>query len=119
MSEQAKEIDQAVGGNIRRIRMLLGLSQEKTGAVLGVTFQQVQKYEKGSNRISPGRLVILARYFDVPLLEFFKGVELPDADHAVPIVNKTHAQLTEAFDAISNKAVRSAAVDAVRAMGGH
>lgn len=62
-----EEVDKAVGLAVRFHRMKAGMSQEKLGALLGVTFQQVQKYEKGVNRIGPGRLYTLAQVFGVPI----------------------------------------------------
>ncbi len=60
-------IDVHVGSRLRMRRMLVGMSQEKLGEHLDLTFQQVQKYEKGSNRISASRLFDMARILDQPL----------------------------------------------------
>ena len=70
-------IDIHVGGRVRLRRTLLGLSQEKLGDALGLTFQQVQKYERGVNRIGASRLFDLARVLDVPIGFFFD--DMPDA----------------------------------------
>lgn len=77
-------IDVHVGKRVRTRRMLIGLSQEKLGDALGVTFQQVQKYEKGSNRISASRLQGIARLLDVPVAYFFEDapVGMPMAPEA-------------------------------------
>lgn len=64
-------IDIHVGGRVRLRRMLLGFSQEKLGDALGLTFQQVQKYERGANRIGASRLFDLSRVLDVPVSFFF------------------------------------------------
>lgn len=64
-------IDVHVGGRMRLRRTLLGLSQEKLGEMIGLTFQQVQKYERGTNRVSCSRLFDLARALDVPVSYFF------------------------------------------------
>lgn len=61
-----------VGARIRMRRMILGISQEKLGATLGVTFQQVQKYEKGATRVGAGRLLEIANYLGVPVSYFFE-----------------------------------------------
>jgi transcriptional regulator with XRE-family HTH domain len=58
-------LDAEIGGRIRHIRKLRGLSQTELGVVLGVTFQQIQKYERGTNRISASALVLLARALDI------------------------------------------------------
>ncbi|WP_370675006.1 helix-turn-helix domain-containing protein [Pleomorphomonas sp. PLEO] len=64
--------DVHVGTRIRMRRMILGISQEKLGTVLGVTFQQVQKYEKGATRVGAGRLLEIANYLGVPVSYFFE-----------------------------------------------
>ena len=64
-------IDVHVGSRVRLRRMMLGMSQEKLGAALGLTFQQVQKYERGTNRIGSSRLYQLSRILDVPVSFFF------------------------------------------------
>ena len=64
-------IDVHVGSRLRMRRMLVGMSQEKLGESLDLTFQQIQKYEKGSNRISASRLFDMARILDVPVQFFF------------------------------------------------
>ena len=66
-------IDKHVGSRARMRRMMLGLSQEKIADALGLTFQQVQKYEKGANRISASRLHQLAGILQVPVPFFFEG----------------------------------------------
>ncbi len=70
-------IDIHVGSRVRLRRTLLGMSQEKLGEALGLTFQQVQKYERGVNRIGASRLFDLARVLDVPIGFFFD--DMPDA----------------------------------------
>jgi transcriptional regulator with XRE-family HTH domain len=70
-------IDSHVGSRVRLRRTLLGMSQEKLGEALGLTFQQVQKYERGVNRIGASRLFDLARVLDVPISFFFD--DMPDA----------------------------------------
>lgn len=70
-------IDVHVGGRVRLRRTLLGMSQEKLGEALGLTFQQVQKYERGVNRIGASRLFDIARVLDVPIGFFFD--DMPDA----------------------------------------
>jgi transcriptional regulator with XRE-family HTH domain len=68
---RASPIDAHVGARVRLRRTLLGMSQEKLGDALGLTFQQVQKYERGVNRIGASRLFDLARVLDVPIGFFF------------------------------------------------
>lgn len=74
------QIDINVGARIRLRRNLLGFSQTKLAASLGVTFQQVQKYEKGINRVGASRLQAIATVFDVPVSFFFEDSASPEAD---------------------------------------
>ncbi|WP_294538886.1 helix-turn-helix transcriptional regulator [uncultured Rhodoblastus sp.] len=71
-------IDRPVGARVRMRRMLIGMSQEKLGEALGLTFQQVQKYEKGANRISASRLQQISEALNIPLAYFFKGAPVSD-----------------------------------------
>src|SRR5918911_3890216 len=66
-------IDRHVGSRVRMRRMLIGMSQEKLGEALGLTFQQVQKYEKGTNRIGASRLHRITNVLDVPIDFFYEG----------------------------------------------
>ena len=72
--KQANPIDAQVGNRVRLRRMLIGMSQERLGELLGLTFQQVQKYEKGVNRIGAGRLFEVSRILGVPIDYFYEGV---------------------------------------------
>ena len=65
--------DKHVGSRVRMRRMMLGMSQEKLGDALGLTFQQVQKYEKGTNRIGASRLQQISHILQVPVAFFFEG----------------------------------------------
>jgi transcriptional regulator with XRE-family HTH domain len=68
-----KPVDKHVGSRVRMRRMMLGMSQEKLGDALGLTFQQVQKYEKGTNRMGASRLQHVADILQVPVTFFFDG----------------------------------------------
>jgi len=90
-------IDVHVGHRIRQRRTLLGMSQEKLGDAIGLTFQQVQKYERGANRVSSSRLFDVARILDVPLSWFFD--EMPGdvkAKSPAQIVGTTRLERTHA-----------------------
>jgi transcriptional regulator with XRE-family HTH domain len=63
-----------IGQKIRELRARRGLTQDALGKMLGVSFQQIQKYESGSNRISPGRLWLLCQRLEVPIASMFEGV---------------------------------------------
>src|SRR5262245_41827273 len=73
----ANPIDKHVGSRVRMRRMMLGMSQEKLGDALGLTFQQVQKYEKGTNRIGASRLQQISLILQVPISFFFEGAPPP------------------------------------------
>src|SRR6184192_1119568 len=75
--EGPNPIDVHVGSRIRLRRTLLGMSQERLGEALGLTFQQVQKYERGVNRVGASRLFDLSRVLDVPISFFFD--DMPDS----------------------------------------
>ncbi len=68
-------VDTHVGSRVRLRRIFLGYSQEKLAHALGLTFQQIQKYERGANRISASKLFQLARLLDVPVGFFFEGAD--------------------------------------------
>ena len=74
-SGRPNPIDVHVGGRVRLRRTLLGMSQEKLGEALGLTFQQVQKYERGANRIGASRLYDLSRVLEVPVSYFFEDMD--------------------------------------------
>ena len=76
-------IDVHVGSRIRLRRTLLGMSQERLGDALGLTFQQVQKYERGVNRVGASRLFDISRVLDVPISFFFE--DMPEGMDATPI----------------------------------
>jgi transcriptional regulator with XRE-family HTH domain len=73
--KQANPVDAHVGHRVRLRRMLIGMSQERLGELLGLTFQQVQKYEKGINRIGAGRLYEVAGILGVPVAFFYEDVD--------------------------------------------
>src|ERR1700676_4949927 len=72
-TKSANPTDTHVGKRVRMRRMMLGMSQEKLGDALGLTFQQVQKYEKGTNRIGASRLQQISQILQVPVSFFFEG----------------------------------------------
>lgn len=74
MVKAADNIDAHIGGRVRLRRMMSGISQEQLGEALGVTFQQIQKYEKGLNRIGAGRLYRIAQILDVAVEYFYDGL---------------------------------------------
>jgi transcriptional regulator with XRE-family HTH domain len=75
MAKTPDPIDVEVGSKIKAQRRLRGMSQDTLAAALGVTFQQIQKYEKGTNRVSSSRLAVIAKTFGVPPSYFFPGAD--------------------------------------------
>lgn len=90
--EGLNEVDVFVGQRLRELRMLAGLSQSDVASALGLTFQQLQKYERGFNRVSASRLFKLAQFFRVPVSVFFEGLE---ERHAVQDGTAAGAQTEE------------------------
>jgi transcriptional regulator with XRE-family HTH domain len=82
-TDKPNPIDVHVGSRVRLRRTLLGMSQEKLGDAIGLTFQQVQKYERGANRVGDSRLFELSRVLDVPVAFFFDELD-PRTAEAVP-----------------------------------
>jgi len=74
MRRAPSTIDAVVSGRLAQLRKAAGLTQEKLGDAVGITFQQIQKYERGANRISAGRLFEIARVLDVSVDRFFEGI---------------------------------------------
>ena len=107
-------IDVHVGGRVRLRRTLLGMSQEKLGDALGLTFQQVQKYERGVNRIGASRLFDLARVLDVPIGFFFD--DMPDAMGGSMAVTRRMAGFAENQDGFEDDTLhRRETLELVRA----
>lgn len=79
-NEESNAIDAQVGSRIRMRRQLIGMSQEQLAAAVGVTFQQIQKYERGANRVSASRMVRIARALIVPAAFFFEGLDDGSSD---------------------------------------
>jgi transcriptional regulator with XRE-family HTH domain len=114
-AKRPSSIDIAVGRNVRIWRMAKGLSQAQLAHRLGVTFQQVQKYEVGSNRIGTGRLVKLAAILGVPIAALFDGTEGADRARSLLalIADKRAFRLARAFAAIENTTLRLSLVNLV------
>src|ERR1044072_422690 len=116
-------VDQYVGSRVRMRLLMLGMSQEKLGDALGLTFQQVQKYEKGANRIGSSRLQQIASILDVSVAFFFEGgpghVQDGRAAPAVPdyvddfLASSDGLSLTKAFTQIKDSKLRRRIVDLV------
>jgi transcriptional regulator with XRE-family HTH domain len=118
-------IDKHVGSRVRMRRMMLSMSQEKLGGALGLTFQQVQKYEKGTNRIGASRLQQISNILQVPVAFFFEGAPNlhPHQDGMVDAPSPSYVSdflatsdglaLTKAFMRIKEPRLRRRIVDLV------
>ena len=98
-------VDVIVGINVRLWRIARGLSQQQLAKRLGITFQQVQKYEVGTNRMSRGRLAKAAAVLGAPLAALFHGADAEDPAHALLADNRAF-RLAQAFAAIKNTTLR-------------
>ncbi len=120
----AKVIDKKVGQRVRSRRLEIGMSQEKLAEILGVTFQQVQKYEKGVNRIAVSRLFDIANALEMNAGRFFEGLEptMPGVAEgraeyvADALATPEGAQLMALFASIKSQKVRRRVVDLVRTL---
>lgn len=121
-------IDKHVGSRVRMRRMMIGMSQEKLGEKLGITFQQIQKYEKGTNRVGASRLQQIATSLSVPPSFFFEGAPVPEdggnsfAEPPSPayvsdfLATSDGLSLTKAFMKVKDPKVRRRIVDLVESM---
>lgn len=130
-------IDVHVGTRIRLRRTLLGMSQERLGEALGLTFQQVQKYERGVNRVGASRLFDLSRVLDVPISFFFDDMPdslsanfggppsrrssgLPDSNDPFgddTLSRRETLELVRAYYRITDPSVRKRVFDLIKSMG--
>ena len=124
--KQANPIDAQVGNRVRLRRMLIGMSQERLGELLGLTFQQVQKYEKGVNRIGAGRLFEVSRILGVTIEYFYEGVNsqlaggFTEGGSTPPVMEFVSSgeglQLSLAFMKIKDPKLRRRVLDLVKQM---
>ena len=120
-------IDVHVGSRIRLRRNMMSLSQEKLGDALGITFQQVQKYEKGINRVGASRLQAISAILKVPVSYFFEdapgsagssGMAEGGSSYVVDFLNSSEGlRLNRAFVKISDPKVRQRVIDLIKALG--
>lgn len=127
-------IDVHVGGRVRQRRTLLGFSQEKLADAIGLTFQQVQKYERGANRIGSSRLFDLARVLDVPVAYFFENMSAtvasrtpsrmrglaeskPEPFELDPMAKRETLELVRAYYRIADPQVRKRVFELAKSLG--
>jgi transcriptional regulator with XRE-family HTH domain len=118
-----RSFDNHIAGCIRTRRMVLGMSQETLGTHLGVTSQQIQKYEKGTNRVSGGRLWEIAKLFNTPIVWFYDempGGEIVEtaASAAANVIlrDAVTVPVAKAFGEVGNPRVRARIVELVEAV---
>jgi transcriptional regulator with XRE-family HTH domain len=121
-------VDIHVGGRVRLRRTLMGLSQERLAEALGLTFQQVQKYERGANRVGASRLHQLARILEVPVSYFFEEMTAPRPGAAAgpaeeqapldgdPMTRRETLELVRAYYRIPDEKVRKRIFDMIKAI---
>ena len=119
---QANTVDTYVGQRIRDKRNERGMSQTEVANALGVTFQQVQKYERGTNRVGASRLFDLSRILSVPVQYFFEGlnnqptpIEKED-DNVIHLMKPDTVELVEAYYKVENPQVRRQILSTIRSI---
>jgi transcriptional regulator with XRE-family HTH domain len=128
-TRKSEPVDAHVGARIRLKRIMIGMTQNKLGESLGITFQQIQKYEKGVNRVGAGRLQAIADLFNVPITFFFENMpgqpgNTKEFDDEIEIANllgflnsPEGIQLARAFANIGDVTIRRKILDLVSALG--
>jgi transcriptional regulator with XRE-family HTH domain len=124
-------VDKYVGSRVRMRRIMLGMSQEKLGEALGLTFQQVQKYEKGTNRVGASRIQQIAEILQIPVSFLFDGgpsgtinadgtIEGPSPSYVSDFLATSEGlALTRAFTRISDAKLRRSIVELVEQIASH
>ncbi len=121
----ANAVDKKIGQRVRSRRLEIGMSQERLAELLGVTFQQVQKYEKGVNRIAASRLYDIASSLDMPAAKFFEGLASGRASGVAEnrqdyvddaLATPEGAQLMSLFASIKSQKVRRRVVELVKVL---
>jgi transcriptional regulator with XRE-family HTH domain len=117
-NENIRVIDKIVCDNIKKLRIRSGLPQRDVATVLGVSTQQLQKYEKGINRVSCGKLSTLSTFFNIPLSYFFNQSAFPEITDSTKDKNKEKQiiALLQAFNAIEKDNLKTKIIDFVNTM---
>ena len=121
MTKSPEPADKHVGVRVRMRRLMPGMSQETLGKAVGVTFQQLQKYERGKNRISVSRLQQIAQALQVPITFFFEGAGRVDGHRSVGsefFATKEGIRLSKAFVRIEAPELRRKVVRLVQELAG-
>jgi transcriptional regulator with XRE-family HTH domain len=115
-SPRANDADRHVGSRIRERRIMLGLSQQQLAQMIGVTYQQAHKYERGLNRISAGRLYEIAQVLSVPISWFFEGMHTLDGPAEITPRQRMCLELARNFAMIDNEKHQEALSQMARAL---
>ena len=111
-------VDVTVGNRVREMRIRKGLSQQALGEQVGVSFQQIQKYERGTNRMGSSRLVQIADVLDVPVSSFFEGLgkaEASDVEEGGPL-NVKASKVARDWQRIDDERLQSKVAEMMRAL---
>jgi len=116
VASRATDTDRHVGARIRERRIMLGLSQQQMADMIGVTYQQAHKYERGINRISAGRLYEIAQVLRVPIEYFFEALTRPGAPGPLDERQRMCLELARNFSQIPNQRHQEALSQLARAL---
>ena len=114
---RTQDIDRHVGARVRERRIMLGFTQQQLADLIGVTYQQAHKYERGINRISAGRLFEIARVLSVPVNHFFEGLDSEEGRQISPR-ERMCLELARNFAQIPNERHQEALSQLARALAG-
>jgi transcriptional regulator with XRE-family HTH domain len=114
-TSRTQDIDRHVGARIRERRIMLGLTQQQLADLIGVTYQQAHKYERGINRVSAGRLFEVAQVLSVPVSYFFDGLE-QDGERGISPRERMCLELARNFAHIPNERHQEALSQLARAL---
>jgi transcriptional regulator with XRE-family HTH domain len=117
-SQRATTMDCHVGARIRERRVMMGLSQQQLARVIGVTYQQEHKYERGLNRISAGRLFAISQALDIEPAWFFEGMSAEVAVAEIPPRQRMHLELMRNFALIKSEKQQEAISNMARSLAG-
>ena len=115
-TSRGTDVDRYVGNRIRERRVMLGLSQQQMAQMIGVTYQQAYKYERGINRISAGRLFEISQVLRVPVGHFFDGLEGNKSDSDLSVRQRMCLELARNFTQIPDDRHREALSQMARAL---
>jgi transcriptional regulator with XRE-family HTH domain len=114
-NQNTADVEALIGERIRSRRIQAGISQEALGRALGITFQQIQKYEKGANRVSAGRLLKIAEVLQCNVMDFFEGVDSgktgAGGTFSKFLATKDGVAIVEAMLKIEDRMLRRAVID--------